>query len=175
MPKPSAGTRSRGPTTANNTFLVHQPRLVEGDQAVRVGVVADAAGRLELDHRHAAARLVVDHLDREVAARLRRRWGRAADSGQEPHQDEDRGRGGDARHDSGILRVRGTRPHQSSPSRSGLKNNPSLFNPNGATDGLMSDSHSTLTTTAVMSSAWRSRQNMRASQMSCSMITLGSS
>src|SRR5271157_3342994 len=48
-------------------------------------------------------------------------------------------------------------------------------NPYGATDGLTSDSHSTLITTAVMSSAWRSRQNMRASRMRCSMITLGSS
>ena len=40
---------------------------------------------------------------------------------------------------------------------------------------LMSGSHSTLTTTAVMSSAWVFRQNTKASWIRCSMITLGSS
>jgi hypothetical protein len=44
-------------------LLAHQAGLVEGDQAVAVGVVADAVNGLELDQRHAAAGLLVDDFD----------------------------------------------------------------------------------------------------------------
>ena len=50
--------------------LVHEPRLGEGHDAARVGEIAGVGGGLQLDQRHAAAGLVVDDLDLEVAARL---------------------------------------------------------------------------------------------------------
>ena len=67
---------------AEPDLLVHQSRLVERDQAVGIGVVADAAGRLQFHHRHAAAGMVVDDLDGEVAAGLRR-WGRCPACGRQ--------------------------------------------------------------------------------------------
>src|SRR5207245_4458283 len=39
---------------------VHQSGLVESDEAIRIGVITDAARRLQFDHRHAAAGLPVD-------------------------------------------------------------------------------------------------------------------
>ena len=45
--------------------LIHQARLIERDQAGRVGDVRDAAGRRQLDQRHAAAGLLIDDFDRE--------------------------------------------------------------------------------------------------------------
>ena len=46
-------------------FLVHQPGLVEGHDAVAVGEVAEPMDGLQLDQRHAPSALIVDDLDFE--------------------------------------------------------------------------------------------------------------
>src|SRR5690606_33968866 len=51
--------------------LAEETGLIERDDALRVGDVADASRRLELDERHAAARRRIDDFDDERAARIR--------------------------------------------------------------------------------------------------------
>ena len=85
---------------AEEDLPAHQPRLVEGDQAGRVGVVAGAVGGLELDHRHAAPGLLVDDLDGEVAAGVGRLRSRTARTRREERHEEDHGVGDHAAHDS---------------------------------------------------------------------------
>ena len=74
---------------AEEDLLAHQSRLVERDQAGGVGVVAVAVGGLELDHRHAAAGLLVDDLDGEVAAGVRRRGDAGSSPARQRHEKHD--------------------------------------------------------------------------------------
>src|SRR5439155_24820859 len=64
---------------AKPNLPVHQAGLMKRYQTVGIGVVADAAGRLQLYHGHAAAGLLIEDVDGKVATGLRLRRCRAAD------------------------------------------------------------------------------------------------
>src|SRR5438105_2516601 len=101
---------------AKPDLLVHQSGLIKRNQAVGIGVMTDAAGRLQLDHGHAAAGLLIDDVDGKVATGLRLRSCRAA-GGQRQKQSERKAHAHDAHvaHDSPRFgALPGSRsPHQS--------------------------------------------------------------
>jgi hypothetical protein len=55
--------------------LVHQPRLVKGDQPRAIGDEAEVIDGLQFDQRHSAAGLGVAHLDLEIPALGSRTFG----------------------------------------------------------------------------------------------------